>query len=611
MTIPVVHVRPGGDDGSDGLSWSTAKATVGAGVDRAYVLGGEVWVAEGTYVEHLFLPAWVHAYGGFAGDETERDSRDPSAHPSVLDGGGVATVVFSALAGHRVSALDGFTVQHGGEPTLGSPLDPGGPGGRGGGIDCNVSSPILENNVVRDNSLGGPYTTENATGGGIGLYGSYALIRGNVIRDNEALHWTSQGGGIYATLSMPVIEDNEIRTNHAPYGAAIFAWNSWPAIVGNTIADNVHYLYAPVYFGSVTGAVDLMSCPGFRIARNTIRGTVAATGAGITAQVCDGGRIESNLIVNNIARNESGMGGIGGGVYVQLLQSPAGRTVIANNTFSGNTATNLYAGEQGGALAVVMMSDSMDVADNVMAFNSSGIWRHPGSTLYSPVLATNDLFNGAYDYVNLPAGPTDLHLDPLFADRPSGDYHLPLASPCTDAGSNEFTVDGALDRDGAPRVQDSDASGGAVVDIGAYEFSPDFDGDGSPDWQDADDDDDGIDDEDDCAPLDPWASVPPAAVQGLLVEGRFPTIVSWQGQGTGFRYDVAGGGIEDLRSDGGVAGAACLADDLEEASWEDSGSDPGAGEALYYLARAQNACGDGTWGHASSGQERLPTGACP
>ena len=405
-TVPVVHVRPGGDDGADGLSWATARATVGAGMDRAYALGGEVWVAEGTYVEHLFLPAWVHAYGGFFGDETARDSRDPSAHPSVLDGGGVASVVFSALGGHRVSALDGFTVQHGGEPTLGNPVDPGGPGGRGGGIDCNVSSPILENNVVRDNSLGGPSITVNATGGGIGLYGSYALIRGNVIRDNEALHWSSQGGGIYATLSMPVIEDNQILSNHAPYGAAIYAWNSHPAITGNTIADNVHYLYAPVYFGSVTGAVDLMSCPGFRIARNTIRGTVAATGAGITAQVCDGGRIESNLILNNIARNESGMGGIGGGVYVQLLQSPAGRTVIANNTFSGNTATNLYAGEQGGALAVVMMSDSMDVANNVMAFNSSGIWRHPGSTLYSPVLARNDLFNGAHDYVNLPAGPT-------------------------------------------------------------------------------------------------------------------------------------------------------------------------------------------------------------
>ena len=72
----IVHVTPAGDDAGDGLSWATAKATVQAGLDAASALrGGEVWVAAGTYVEHVTLSAWVHLYGGFAGTE----ARAPSA----------------------------------------------------------------------------------------------------------------------------------------------------------------------------------------------------------------------------------------------------------------------------------------------------------------------------------------------------------------------------------------------------------------------------------------------------------------------------------------------------------------------------------------------------
>ena len=54
-----------------------------------------------------------------------------------------------------------------------------------------------------------------------------------------------------------------------------------------------------------------------------------------------------------------------------------------------------------------------------------------------------------------------------------------------DVGDNTGAA-ASTDYDGAPRVQDADYNGTATVDMGAFEFSPDFDGDGTPDWQDPD-----------------------------------------------------------------------------------------------------------------------------
>ena len=52
IPTPVIHVRSDGDDAEDGTTWAKAKKTVGAGATAAFMGGGgEVWVAEGTYVE--------------------------------------------------------------------------------------------------------------------------------------------------------------------------------------------------------------------------------------------------------------------------------------------------------------------------------------------------------------------------------------------------------------------------------------------------------------------------------------------------------------------------------------------------------------------------------
>ena len=86
--------------------------------------------------------------------------------------------------------------------------------------------------------------------------------------------------------------------------------------------------------------------------------------------------------------------------------------------------------------------------------------------------------------------------------------------------------------------------------------------------------------------------------------------MSWGAVAQASLYEVAGGAVADLQSSN-TTGAVCLGDDVGNASWADSRSDPAAGDAYYYLIRAANVCGDGGWGADSLGADRAPTGACP
>ncbi len=609
----IVHVTPAGNDGADGLSWATAKATVQAGLDAASALrGGEVWIAAGTYVEHVTLAAWVHTYGGFAGAETARSQRDPAAHLTVLDGGYEPPVVNCGSAGYRVATLDGFRITNGGRYQGPRPDPPGGlTSGLGGGIRCDVSSPVISGNEIVRNSLGDPNTTPEAAsqGGGIGLLGSHALVTGNTITDNETLEDNGEGGGIYCEWSMAEIVGNRLARNHAPNGPAVYCIYARPMLTGNLIEANDHYYLPPLYFGHSYGTVELRSCWDLALLQNVFRGTSSMmSGGAVYISQPERGTIAGNLFEDNRAWNrQTGAGGQGGAIYLMTNSSPDDDVTIVGNTFVGNTAMDPYLGEQGGAISLVPLSNRVVIANNVMAFNSSGIYQPVG--MAQPTLLSNAMWNGAYDYVHLSAGPGDFHADPLIVDRASGNYRLAPGSPAIDSGRSDHVLL-ETDLDGAPRVQDGRGTGTPVVDIGAYEYSPDLDGDGTPDWIDPDDDGDGVPDVEDCAPRDAAASSPPPEVQGVRLSGSGAVAVDWDPQASGTRFDVAAGSAATMAEDGDFARAGCRADGVPEAPWLDDQAGPTAGDARYYLLRAENVCGAGSWGTASSGAPRSVS-VCP
>ena len=121
---------------------------------------------------------------------------------------------------------------------------------------------------------------------------------------------------------------------------------------------------------------------------------------------------------------------------------------------------------------------------------------------------------------------------------------------------------------------------------------------------------DGMRDALDCAPANGTAFLIPREVSG--VRFRSTTLLDWNssavGSGSGARYDVVQGILPRL-SAGAGSGEVCVANDAPDRMLTD-GMVPALGTGFYYVVRASNACGTGTFGTGSSGAPR-PTAACP
>jgi hypothetical protein len=130
----------------------------------------------------------------------------------------------------------------------------------------------------------------------------------------------------------------------------------------------------------------------------------------------------------------------------------------------------------------------------------------------------------------------------------------------------------------------------------------------------ADGDADGVDNNHDCALADPGAFAMPGEIAPLLLQigGAGETILSWPSlaasAGPGTVYDVASGEIASLAASG-FAGSGSLACGLPVPGVIDA-SLPPAGTGTYYIVRARNACGQGSWGRDSDGRERTVS-ICP
>lgn len=485
----VIRVMGTGDDAADGGTWATAKRTVAAAVDAIRPVGGEVWVAEGTYAGRFWLPAFVHLHGGFAGTESRLEERRPAERRTVLDGGGRPNVVLSGQGGFGVSTLDGFVVTGGGRYTGGTELNKYGAGGKGGGMLIAVSSPVVTNNVITRNSLAYDNSTNQfpSYGAGIACENSFALITGNVIEENEILNdFDGSGAGIYCNRSMPAIVGNRITRNRASYGAAVYAWASSPLILGNTIEENGMYVLMPLFRGAAEGAVSVHLADDLLIEGNRFVQNTAGAGGGIYFSAFRAGEVRNNLFLGNQGYDPTAFGGLGGGVCLLVTTNATSPIRLVHNTFIGNVASN-FLQEMGGGIAFTLFppATNLVIANNLILSNSSGILQTPTTPMPKAVLRRNNLLNQGADYIGLVADPTDVRRPTLFVDPAGGDYRLASGAPDIDGGDADTSC--ATDHLGVPRPLDGDADGRAAPDIGAWEFvhaNADTDGDGLPDgWE--------------------------------------------------------------------------------------------------------------------------------
>jgi len=196
-----IRVSPNGQDKNDGSSWALAKRTVQAGVDAASEAGGEVWVAAGTYSEHVVLRQFAYLYGGFAGNEAARVDRNWTVNRSILDGSGTSRVV-DCGNGSRMMTLDGFTVRNGAD-----------------GIVCYASSPSIVNNIISGNTSEGIMCASSLA--------SPSIMYNNIVGNGSY--------GIYCATSSPLIANNLI-TGGKQYG--LYLSTSTLSVINNTITAN-------------------------------------------------------------------------------------------------------------------------------------------------------------------------------------------------------------------------------------------------------------------------------------------------------------------------------------------------------------------------------------
>lgn len=522
LSIGVIRVKPTGDDGNDGSSWLSAKKTVQAALDASGP-GQEVWVAQGTYVENITLESGVGLYGGFAGTETARDQRDWSANVTILDGNQAGSVVRSPGGCTETTVVDGFTIRNGSgtstyygpsgggiycydsSPTIMNNSVTGNSASYGGGIWCEYSISNITHNTITNNTA----VSGEGLGGGIGCFYLPPTIRDNTITGNAA----SLGGGIECDFCAPAITTNTIAVNTASRdGGGIDCYGSSATIAGNTITGNTSSSGGGVFSrgGTPTITNNLISAnrgdgggiycdgPSATIADNRIIGNTApfAGGGGILSNYCEA-TIVDNTIADNSAEIEGGGGGIkswysnaviknnrisgnrassGGGILADgYAPTIGGNGIIGNFAISGgggilckgypatitnNTIAGNGAGAYGGG---IQCSSSSTVVNNIVAFNSTGVYRSSGT----PTLRNNDVYgNAGYNYSAMtdPTGTDgNISVDPILAGLEYGNVHIHPDSPCREAGDDSAVGPEWVDMDGQSRIQ------GTHVDIGADE----------------------------------------------------------------------------------------------------------------------------------------------
>jgi hypothetical protein len=416
---------------NDGSSWANAyrgplglQAAIGPAVP-----GDRIWARAGRYVPaavghpelSFTLKYGVGIYGGFAGNETQLDQRDPFANLTVLsgdlmnnDGAGGYTdnsrhIIFcdGAAAG---GLLDGFTLSSGRAPSL-SLQD-----GRGAAIYFQMA--------------GTP------------------TIRNCILSDNVAAF---DGGAVYAWACSPRFEHTNFLANHAHYGGALMFENcSDVQFESCELRDNVAsraggamVLYTPnlgfrnclvcnnrsigtgIYAGAggmetYGSSTTMLNCS---VAGNT---SIAAATAGLMAT----GSL--TLLANCIVHSNVGVGG-GGQTLDNLTGASAHHSCIGGGMPGlGNiSADPLFLDLLGGNVRLAPTSPCADAGDS-SAFPHDGSGDFAGQPRFQDATLVPDTGTGGFPVIDIGAFEIRNELYTTFC---AGDGSLATACPCGNTGA--------------------------------------------------------------------------------------------------------------------------------------------------------------------------------
>ena len=300
-------------DCSGGQSWGTAFQTIEKGIECASP-GDEIWVKMGTYKPglSLYVDKDISIYGGFDGEESERDERNWESNETIVDqenSGRCFDIASSAT-------IDGFTISNG-QYFAGAGMyieytssnvfvnnckffNNNAPSG--GGI-FNASSDLTVNNCSFISNSSGS-TVRDGYGGGIYNHGVLTLTN-CTFSGNEA---NFKGGGVYngppssSTINACIFSQNyseyhggalmneeasAVITNCNFSGnssdstaAGIANWESSPIIADCTFYENI-----TMYYG---GGIDNENSSPYIVNCIFVKNAAGTGGGGILNTVSSG-----------------------------------------------------------------------------------------------------------------------------------------------------------------------------------------------------------------------------------------------------------------------------------------------------------------------------------
>lgn len=265
----VVYVKADAAGANNGTSWIDAFTHLSPALTAA-VAGDEIWVAAGIYrpagpggdrAATFQLKDGVGVFGGFAGNEASRDSRNSTANPTILsgdlngdDGPGFSNNAensYHVVTGSGTGAtavLDGFTIRGGNANGASSPGDRGGRLYNSGGsptlTGCTFSGNATSSNgAAIYNTSGSPTLTMcmfigNSAANGAALYNASGTPAMNrcTFGGNSA---STNGGAIYNAFGhSPILASCILSGNTASSGGGLYSVGGNPALTNCLLYGN-------------------------------------------------------------------------------------------------------------------------------------------------------------------------------------------------------------------------------------------------------------------------------------------------------------------------------------------------------------------------------------
>lgn len=228
----ILRVNPASTATEDGLTWESGFKTITAAIATAGQPAAgdivEIWVKAGTYSEAPFyMQTNVNVYGGFAGNETERDMRSYVTNVTTLTPSATSKriIIRHSATSVKTAVWDGFTFTGGSGNT-----------GSGGAVYLNNGN-TLRNSIITGNNAS---STTTAHGGGVYLDNG-ATIENCIITNNTAKNGGGGVAGGHNNTLPPIRIINCIITNNvanSASGGGVFIGNYNAEVYNTLIANN-------------------------------------------------------------------------------------------------------------------------------------------------------------------------------------------------------------------------------------------------------------------------------------------------------------------------------------------------------------------------------------